>query len=84
MITGVQIRSARVALRWTAADLAAVARVGIQTVKRIEAHDGIPPSRSSSIAALKAAFEAAGIEFIGAPDDGPGIRLRLAVSQKDR
>jgi hypothetical protein len=28
--------------------------------------------------AVKIALEAAGIEFIGTPDDGPGIRVRPA------
>lgn len=76
IITGLQIRSARAALKWTAAQLASEAGVGVQTVMRFEAHDGVPPSRASSIVAITAAFEAAGIEFIGSPDDGPGIRLR--------
>jgi transcriptional regulator with XRE-family HTH domain len=82
MITGLQIRCARAALRWTAAQVATAAGVGIQTVKRFEAYDGVPPSRSSSLQAIRGAMEAAGIEFIGTPDDGPGIRIR--PSPKDR
>lgn len=81
MLTGTQIRSARAALKWTAAQTASAAGVGIQTVMRLEAHDGVPPSRSSSLLALRAAFEAAGIEFIGSPDDGPGIRVRGTTAQ---
>jgi transcriptional regulator with XRE-family HTH domain len=76
MITGTQIRSGRAALRWTAAQVAAAAGVGVQTVVRLESHDGVPPSRSSSLVAIKGAMEAAGIEFIGTPDDAPGIRVR--------
>jgi transcriptional regulator with XRE-family HTH domain len=76
MLTGAQIRSARAALRWTAAQLAAATGISVQTVMRLEAHNGVPPSRSSSLSAIEAAFEAAGIEFIGTPDDGPGIRVR--------
>jgi transcriptional regulator with XRE-family HTH domain len=76
MITGEQIRSARAALRWTAVQLAAAAGVSVPTVMRLEAHNGVPPSRSSSLVAIEAAFEVAGIEFIGTPDDGPGIRVR--------
>lgn len=78
MICGTQIRSARAALRWTVARLADEAGVGVQTVIRLEAADGVPPSRSSTLVDVQRAFEAAGIEFIGAPDDGPGIRLRAA------
>jgi transcriptional regulator with XRE-family HTH domain len=78
VICGTQIRSARAALRWTVAKLADEAGVGVQTVIRLEAADGVPPSRSSTLVDVQRAFEAAGIEFIGAPDDGPGIRLRAA------
>ena len=28
---------------------------------------------------IRATLEAAGIEFVGTPDDGPGIRLRKPV-----
>jgi hypothetical protein len=76
MITGLQIRCSRAALRWTSAQVASAAGVGIQTVKRFEAYDGVPPSRSSSLMAIRGAMEAAGIEFIGTPDDAPGIRVR--------
>lgn len=76
MITAAQVRSARAALRWSVAELSTRSDVGIQTIKRLEAVDGVPPTRSSTIFSIQRAFEAAGIEFIGAPDDGPGIRLR--------
>jgi hypothetical protein len=36
---------------------------------------GIPQSRTQTLLEVKAAFEAAGIEFIATPDDSPGIRL---------
>jgi hypothetical protein len=78
MITGIQIRCARAALRWTTAEVASRAHVGIQTVKRFEQVDGVPPSRSSTLMDIRAAFEAAGIEFIGGPTDAPGIRFRGA------
>jgi DNA-binding transcriptional regulator YiaG len=75
MITAAQIRCARVALRWSALKLSEAAGVGIQTVKRFEAADGVPPSRSSTLLEVKKALEAAGIEFIGTPEQGPGIRI---------
>ena len=74
MISGSQIRSARAALRLSIAELAKKANVGVQTIMRFEAVDGIPPSRSSTLADVQKALEAAGIEFIGTPDEGPGIR----------
>jgi len=76
MISGSQIRAARAFLRWSAQDLADRAKVGIQTVKRFEAVDGIPPSRSSTLLEVKAALEAAGIEFIGSPGNNPGIIIK--------
>ena len=45
------------------------------TILRLESHDDVPPSRSQSLIDLRKAFEAAGVEFIGTPGDGPGVRL---------
>ena len=78
MLTGLQIRSARFALRWSVDELASRSKVSTSTIKRIEAEDGRPSATEANAAALQIALEAAGIEFIGAPDDGPGIRVRPA------
>lgn len=75
MITSTQIRSARAALRWSVIELSTHARISVQTIKRFEASEGVPSSRSSTLFEVQKAFEAAGIEFIGAPDEGPGVRL---------
>jgi len=77
MITGSQIRAARAVLRISAIELAAKAEVGEQTIKRFEASEGVPPSRSSTLIEVQKALEAAGIEFIGTPEDRPGIRINL-------
>ena len=52
------------------------AGVGVQTVKRIDLQEGVPGSRAATLLQLQRTLEAAGIEFIGTPDDGPGIRYR--------
>jgi transcriptional regulator with XRE-family HTH domain len=75
MITGMQIRSARAALRWTTQELADKAGITARTIKRFEAVDAVPPSRSSTLADVKTVLESAGIEFIGSPTDRPGIRV---------
>jgi transcriptional regulator with XRE-family HTH domain len=75
IIAASQLRSARAALRWTVEDLASKSGVGARTIKRIEAFEGAPPARSSTLFVLKMTLEAAGIEFIGQPDDRPGVRL---------
>ena len=44
---------------------------------RIEDQSGVPSATKANINMLVTTLEAAGIEFIGAPDDGPGVRLWL-------
>ena len=41
----------------------------------MEATAGFPSSTKANLNAIKTALEAAGIEFIGTPDDRPGIRI---------
>jgi ribosome-binding protein aMBF1 (putative translation factor) len=78
MITGVQIRSARSALQWSADELALKADVATKTVRRLENIQGIPNTTVVTLAKIQTVLEAAGIEFVGTPDDGPGIRVRPA------
>lgn len=77
MLTGNQIRIARFALRWSTADLSKIANVSLRTLKRIEAENGVPTASAQSLHSLQTALETAGIEFIGTPDDRPGIRIGL-------
>jgi hypothetical protein len=62
-------------VRWSAEDAAKRAGVTKKTVERLEQHEGVPPSRSQTLMDLQRAFEAAGIEFVGTPEEGPGVRL---------
>ena len=78
MLTGLQIRSARFALRWSVDELAIRSKVSTSTIKRIETENGPPSATAANMAALQVSLETAGIEFIGTPDDGPGIRVRTA------
>ena len=75
MITSDQIRAARALLKWSAKDLANEARVGIATVRRFELDKGVPSGQVRILGALKATLEAGGIDFIGTPEDRPGVRL---------
>ena len=63
-------------LKITAADLALLSKVGISTIKRFELAEGVPAGNIKTLEALKLALENAGIEFIGSPDDRPGVRLK--------
>lgn len=75
MITSDQIRAARALLRWSADDLALSAGVGIATVRRFESVNGVPSGQIRVLEAVIKSLEAAGIEFIGTPEDRPGVRL---------
>ena len=75
MITSDQIRAARALLQWSAQDLADSAGVGIATVRRFETVTGIPTGQVRILTAIQVALEEAGVEFIGSPDDRPGVRL---------
>ncbi|RDV01461.1 helix-turn-helix domain-containing protein [Sphingorhabdus pulchriflava] len=75
MIISAQIRAARTALGWTTSQLADYAGVATRTVLRLETSRGIPNANANTLHKIQAALEAAGIEFIGSPDDAPGIRI---------
>ena len=76
MITSDQIRAARALIRWSADDLANAAKVGIATIRRFETQDGVPAGQVRVLDAIKLTLEASGIEFLGSPEDGAGVRLR--------
>lgn len=77
MITGAQVRAAKSLLRWSGTDLSDRSGVSLSSIRRIEAVDGVPDTASVKVLhAIQSAFENAGVEFIGAPDDRPGVRLK--------
>jgi hypothetical protein len=75
LITASQIRSARSALGWSATLLGEKAGLSLRTIQTAEAEGGDNKVRKSSVLAIKTTLESAGIEFIGTPEDGPGIRI---------
>ena len=83
MLTGSQIRAARHALRWSVSELADKSKVSTSTIKRLEAADGLPNSTKANMSAVIACLEAGGIEFIGTPDDRPGIRIGRPTTQQE-
>ena len=80
LITSSQIRAGRGALGWSASHLAEEAGLSLRTVQTAEAENGHNKIRKSTVLAIKATLESAGIEFIGTPDDAPGVRIH---TQKD-
>ncbi len=77
MITSGQIKAGRALIGWTARDLAAKAEIGFSTLIRLESESGVPSSNVRTLEAIKKAFEDAGIEFIGTPESGAGVRWRV-------
>ena len=76
MITSDQIRAARALLRWSGKDLAEKSGIGFSTLMKMESDPGVPNSNFKTFDALKKAFEEAGVEFIGKPEGGAGVRWR--------
>lgn len=71
-----QIKAARSLIGWEQQQLARESGVAISTVRRLEGLDGGIGARNRTVRKIRAAFESAGIEFIGDPN--PGVRLRAA------
>ena len=76
MITSSQIRAARALINRSARELAEIAGIGVATIRRMELAEGIPSSNAQNLDIVKRALEASGVEFIGFPDDRPGVRLK--------
>jgi DNA-binding LacI/PurR family transcriptional regulator len=62
---------ARAALKLGVRDVAKAAKVSPATLSRVEADQ---PANASTLAAIRTALEAAGVEFTNG--DAPGVRLR--------
>lgn len=76
MITSCQIRAARALLNWSAQQLADHTGLGVATIRRMELANGVPSSNAQNLALVKSGLESQGIEFVGTPEDRPGVRLR--------
>jgi transcriptional regulator with XRE-family HTH domain len=76
LITSGQIRAARSLVKWTGKELAEASGVAFSTLMRLETGEGIPAAQAKTLNAIVKAFEKAGIEFIGTPESGAGVRWR--------
>jgi hypothetical protein len=43
---------------------------------RLETLEGVPGAQAKTLATIQKTFEEAGIEFIGTPESGAGVRFR--------
>ncbi len=79
MITARQIRAGRSLVGWSQAELADRAVLSRNSIQTIEAGKANPTS--ASLAAIKAALEAGGVEFLPASGGkGEGVRLARIAS----
>ena len=77
MITSAQIRAARAMLDWSREQLSDNSSVGISALMRLESAEGVPSGNIKTFEAVQKAFEKAGIEFLGSPEEGAGVRWKL-------
>jgi transcriptional regulator with XRE-family HTH domain len=71
-LTAQQVKAARELLGWTRAKLSAESGVGVATIVIFE--NGLHPPQAGTVATLKRALEAAGLEFTN--EGEPRLRLR--------
>jgi len=79
MLLTAQIRAARSLLGWTALDLAERSGVAVSTLRRMEVQSGEPVCHPRTLQDIIRTFEEAGLEFIGTPDNGPGVRFKPKI-----
>lgn len=77
MITSAQIRAARAMLDWSREQLSDSSSVGISALMRLESAEGVPSGNIKTFEAVQKAFEKAGIEFLGSPEEGAGVRWKI-------
>jgi transcriptional regulator with XRE-family HTH domain len=75
----IQCKMARTAVGLGVRELAAAAKVSVDTVVRFEGGENL---RERTIDAIRASLEAAGVEFIPENGGGPGVRLTTALKEK--
>ncbi len=73
MLEGIQVRMGRAAVGWNVRELARNAGVTPNTISRIE-NGG--DALASTMERLQTALEDAGVIFIDADEEGPGVRLK--------
>ena len=73
-ITPAQSRAGRALVDWSQTVLAGKSNLGESTIRDFEKGRRVPSV--NNLAAIRAALEAAGVEFIPDNGGGPGVRLK--------
>jgi hypothetical protein len=48
---------------------------------RLEVLEGVPSAQAKTLETIQKAFEKAGVEFIGTPEGGAGVRWKVGVTK---
>ena len=64
-------------MRWSGKDLAEKTGLGFSTLMRLEVLEGVPSAQAKTLETIQKVFEQAGIEFIGTPEEGAGVKWKL-------
>jgi transcriptional regulator with XRE-family HTH domain len=75
MTTPAQLRAARALLGASQPEIASLSGLSTMTIKRAEGA-GQPAASAEAMAKVRAALEAAGVEFIPENGGGAGVRLK--------
>lgn len=83
-ISGNQLKAARALLGFDQAQLAAAARVGINTIRNMESSGAASiRARTETLNAVEALLKAAGLVFLPEDGQGAGVRLRSVPQTND-
>jgi hypothetical protein len=63
-------------LDWSREQLSDNSSVGLSALMRLESAEGVPSGNIKTFEAVQKAFEKAGIEFLGSPEEGAGVRWK--------
>ena len=63
-------------LRWPASHLSEMSGVSLPTIQRMEGERGPLRSSAENVLKVQQALEDAGVIFIDADEEGPGVRLK--------
>ena len=80
MTTPDQLRAARAILDMSQSELAQRTGHSVMTIRRAESSSGAAVAEPT-LAAIRAALEAAEVEFIAENGGGPGVRLKRAATE---
>ncbi len=75
MIISEQLRAARGLVGWSQSALANASGLALSTIKRMEGERGPLRSSAENVLKVQQALEDAGVIFIDADKEGPGVRL---------